>query len=127
MYFLSEIPFMKIRLWLVVTLMTLKCLEVTATNTSAASGQSSLSIIPILRTHAGQTKHISHIYLAHAQDKAVSSLSAALHTLVTQELARCSLVLAADANYITSPLLDALVCLPNQKQVSVRRFHGKYL
>ncbi|XP_063848993.1 uncharacterized protein LOC135093562 [Scylla paramamosain] len=105
------------QLWRVATLLLLQWLEVTATTTSAASGQSSPSIFPTFMTHARQTKHTRHIHLTHTLDEAGSSLSAALLTLISRELASCSLVVAADAKYITSPVLHALACLPNQKQV----------
>ncbi|KAG0724522.1 hypothetical protein GWK47_040425 [Chionoecetes opilio] len=77
------------------------------------------SIFPTRPRHAAQA--LLSLHPRHPQQEqrghGGTSLSAALHTLVTQELARCSLVVAADADHLASRTLNTLARLPNQKQV----------
>ncbi|MPD03237.1 hypothetical protein E2C01_098862 [Portunus trituberculatus] len=78
----------------------------------------SVASAPRLAVPSIHTIRVPLIQLDSGLDQWGASLRAALQTLVAWELSQCSLVVAADSDYLTSHTLQALSSTPNQKQVS---------
>lgn len=118
------------RTWRMVTLLMMKWKVVTATiilhdpaspaaGTIVTNGRAATpSLLPMPATHTGQAPHALHLgHLDANHDEWDASLSAALTTLIAWQLSQCSLVVAADTDYLASTILQTLAHLPNQKQV----------
>ncbi|KAK8399140.1 hypothetical protein O3P69_004307 [Scylla paramamosain] len=105
--------------WRLAKLWTLQLVVVSATMTlhtpSASDSVVSAQRLAVPSTH---TIRVPFTKLDSDLDQWGMSLRAALQTLVAWELSQCSLVVAADSDYLASQTLDALTGLPNQKQVN---------